>query len=322
MEEKINIAEILKDKPKGIRLYSPIFGECAFSFVREETDDICVKKHNGEKAFFNSKGLYNILGECLLFPSRNMRDWSKFLWKKGDILVSNDSDSHIIFEGFSKDDYTTFEGKHWISVSKKSHISYLDMQKTQSYHIEDKDAAQTYINAIEERFGGKLNRETLEIEKKPEFKDGDILFVKCEERDFIEIFNYSKKNGDLYDHASLDSSTHNLDISCKYRICKDEIIEIRLATDSEKQQLFSALEKKGKAWDAEKKQIVDLKPKVELKPFDRVLVRDSKSDYWRANLFGYIDKNGYFRCIYTNWAYCIPYAGNEHLLGTTKDVEG
>ena len=38
MEEKINIAEILKEKSKGIRLYSPIFGECAFSFVREETE--------------------------------------------------------------------------------------------------------------------------------------------------------------------------------------------------------------------------------------------------------------------------------------------
>lgn len=73
MEEKINIAEILKDKPKGIRLYSPIFGECAFSFVQEETDDICVKQHNGEKEFFNSKGLYNILGECLLFPSKEIR---------------------------------------------------------------------------------------------------------------------------------------------------------------------------------------------------------------------------------------------------------
>ena len=86
MESKINVAEILKDKPQGIRLYSPIFGECAFCFVREETDDICVKKHNGEKAFFDSKGLYNTLGECLLFPSREMRDWGKFAWKKGDVL--------------------------------------------------------------------------------------------------------------------------------------------------------------------------------------------------------------------------------------------
>ena len=44
MKKKINIAEILKGKPKGIRLYSPIFGECAFSFVREETDDNCAFK--------------------------------------------------------------------------------------------------------------------------------------------------------------------------------------------------------------------------------------------------------------------------------------
>ena len=57
MEENINIAEILKDKKKGLRLYSPIFCECAFCYVREDTNDICVKKHNGVKEFFDSKGL-------------------------------------------------------------------------------------------------------------------------------------------------------------------------------------------------------------------------------------------------------------------------
>ena len=97
---------------------------------------------------------------------------------------------------------------------------------------------------------------------------------------------------------------------------------LRLATDSEKQQLFDALAKEGKVWDAEKKQIVDLKPKCEFKPFDKVLVRDSESDKWRVNLFGYIDKDEYYHCAFANWVYCIPYAGNEHLLGTTKDVEG
>ena len=44
METKINISDILKDKPNGIRLYSPIFGECTFCCVREDTNDICVKK--------------------------------------------------------------------------------------------------------------------------------------------------------------------------------------------------------------------------------------------------------------------------------------
>lgn len=326
MEENINIAEILKDKPKGIRLYSPIFGDCAFSFVREETDDICVNQHNGEKAFFNSKGLYNILGECLLFPSRNMRDWSKFLWKKGDILVSNDNDSHIIFEGFSKDDYTTFEGKYWINVSKKRYVSYLYMQKTQNYHIEyDKDATQTYINTIEEIFGGKLNRETLEIEKQPEFKDGDVLFVKCNDRAFIEIFNYFKDD-DLYDYASLSTKLQTIDICGKYPISKDEIVEIRLATDSEKRQLFEALAKENKVWNAEKKQVVDLKIKwMALKPFDKVITRVDVNSIWTANIFSHVDQHGKYvtiGCI-SGYTYCLPY--NEetaHLIGTTDEWKG
>ena len=327
MEEKINIAEILKDKPNGIRLYSPIFGECAFSFVREETDDICVNQHNGEKAFFNYKGLYNILGECLLFPSRNMRDWSKFLWKKGDILVSNDNDIHIIFEGFSKDDYTTFEGKYWINVSKKRYVSYLYMQKTQNYHIEyDKDATQTYINTIEEIFGGKLNRETLEIEKQTEFNDGDVLFVKCKGSAFIEIFKYHKKNGDLYDYASLSTKSQTIDICGKYPISKDEIVEIRLATDSEKRQLFEALAKENKVWNAEKKQVVDLKIKwITPKPFDRVITRGDNNDIWTANIFSHMNSYGEYVAIgcVGGYHYCLPYNDETaHLIGTTDEWKG
>ena len=326
MEEKINIAEILKDKPKGIRLYSPIFGECAFSFVREDTNEIFVKKHNGLIDYFNSKGLYNILGECLLFPSRNMRDWSKFLWKKGDILVSNDNDSHIIFEGFSKDDYTTFEGKYSINVSKKRYVSYLYMQKTQNYHIEyDKDATQTYINTIEEIFGGKLNRETLEIEKQTEFKDGDVVFVRLKRFCFIEIFNYFK--GDyLYDHASLSTKTHTIDICGKYPIYKDEIVEIRIANDSEKKQLFEALSKENKVWNAEKKQVVDLKIKwITPKPFDRVITRKAYDDIWTANIFSHMNSCGEYVTIgcVGGYHYCIPYNDETaHLIGTTDEWKG
>lgn len=87
METKINIAEILLGKQEGTRLYSPIFGECAFCSVLSLTDDIRVKKYNGEEDYFNSRGLYTHLGEVMLFPSKEMRDWLKFTWKKGD---SND----------------------------------------------------------------------------------------------------------------------------------------------------------------------------------------------------------------------------------------
>ena len=145
--------------------------------------------------------------------------------------------------------------------------------------------------------------------------------MKCNDNAFIEIFEYSKKNGELCDHASLDITNQILDISGKYIIRKDEITELRLATEEEKQQLFDAIEKEGKRWDSEKKEVMNLKPKVELKPFDRVLVRDFEDQAWQVSLFSYKDSDSYYCCNGCAWNQCIPYIGNESLLGTTKDVE-
>ena len=328
MEAKINIAEILKDKPDGISLYSSVFGGCVY---RGNCDN-CIEVVTNNCYYFNEKGHYitngvkSENGECLLFPSNKMRDWSKFAWKKGDILISNDSDSLIIFKGFLKDDYTIFEGKHWISLSKKKHISCLDMQKTQNYHIEDnKEVVQTYIKTIEERLGGKLNRETLEIEKQQEFKDGDVVFVRCKRFCYIEIFNYFKDDG-LYDHASLSTTLQTIDICGKYPISKDEIVEIRIATDSEKKQLFEALAKENKVWNAEKKQIVDLKIKwMTLKPFDKVITRGDNNDIWTANIFSHMNSYGEYVAIgcVGGYHYCLPYNDETaHLIGTTDEWKG
>ena len=324
MKEKINISEILKDKKNGLRLYSPIFGECAFCCVRNDTNDICVKKHNGVKEFFDSKGLYYNTGEVMLFPSKSMRDWEKLSWKRGDLLI-NSCGLQCIFKEWASDDYTKFNGCY-----SNSRDGYEDVSnaETSKFVKLDNNAAYEYVREIERKLGGILNLETLEIEKaQQEFKDGDVLFVKCYGTAFIEIFNYSKNNGDLYDRASLDTTNQILDISGRYRIGKDEITEIRLATEAEKQQLFSALKKEGKAWDAEKKMIVNLKPKFdELKPFDKVLVRDGKDEIWEpAFFFRYLSQfSGYnYQTVGGEWrVYCIPYIGNESLLGTTKDMEG
>ena len=324
MEEKINIAAILNDKPNGLRLYSPIFGECAFCCVRKDTNDICVKKHNGVKAFFDSKGLYYNTGEVMLFPSKSMRDWEKLSWKRGDLLI-NSCGLQCIFKEWSSDDYTKFNGCY--SNSRDGYEDVSNAETVKFVKLDD-NTAYGYVREIERKLGGILNLETLEIEKaQPEFKDGDVLFVKCYDSAFIEIFKYSKNNGDLYDRASLDTTNQILDISGRYRIGKDEITEIRLATEAEKQQLFSALKKEGKAWDAEKKMIVNLKPKFdELKPFDKVLVRDGKDEIWEpAFFFRYLSQfSGYnYQTVGGEWrVYCIPYIGNESLLGTTKDMEG
>ena len=316
MEEKINIAAILNDKPNGLRLYSPIFGECEFCYVREDTNDICVKKHNVVIEYFNSEGLYFALGEVMLFPSKEMRDWEKFSWKKGDVLV-NSRGLKILFDRWANGNYTSFYAKTINLVED----GFLD---TNLHTLASEKEAKSFIKCIEERFGGKLNLQTLEIQKQPEFKDGDVLFVKCNDSAFIEIFEYSKKNGDLCDHASLDITNQILDISGKYIIRKDEITELRLATEEEKKQFFSALANKGKDWDSEKKKVVNLKPKFdELKPFDKVVVRCSEADRWSIDFFSYKVHNGYI-CTGDAWfGYCLPYNDETaHLLGTTNEWKG
>ena len=62
----------------------------------------------------------------------------------------------------------------------------------------------------------------------------------------------------------------------------------------------------------------------EFKPFDRVLVRDSDEDEWHIDFFErYYDKDAPYgnMCVSSRWRHCIPYEGNEHLLGTTEDVK-
>ena len=321
MKKELNISEILKDKPQGTKLYSHIFGDCTFKLIQGVTNAICVIV-NDHREFFDYKGLYSPTGECLLFPSKNMRDWSKFQWKKGDVLVSNDGGTEVIFDKWYDDTYTNFYGKHYLDSEDENNIKYNEafLCTTERYSLEDKNTAQIYIHNIEYIMGGKLNRETLEVEKtQPEFKDGDVITIKPHIGNKLIYLFKAEDDEKYYGHAFLDG---NITIVNEDSYCQKDFCTARPSTDEEKQQLFDALEKEGKAWDAEKKMIVDLKPKVELKPFDKVLVRDFKNQAWTISIFGFKDAGLYFCCNGTSYQQCIPYKGNESLLGETKDVEG
>ena len=85
MNENLNLVEILKDCPEGTKLYSPVLGEV--EFVRISDDDISfpirVRVKYGMYTFSSQGRFCNIKqGECLLFPSKDQRDWSKFKPKK------------------------------------------------------------------------------------------------------------------------------------------------------------------------------------------------------------------------------------------------
>lgn len=291
MEAKINVAEILKDKPENTKLYSPLFGDVYFSYI--ENSIINVKHHGGITKFFDNSRYYNYPeSEPLLFPSKEMRDWSKFAWKRGDVLVSDDGCIEVIFDKWYDDTYTSFYGKHYLDSENENDIVYIEafICTTERFSLEDKESFLCYINTIEERLGGKLNRETLEIEKtQPEFKDGDILASPSSlfEGDYVFIFNGYDNQNNLGYYVAVDNDSDNLYFSCGHVWCyKGDAV--RYATEEEKQRLFEALAKEGKAWDAEKKAIVDLKTKWTPKPFDRVITRTPDTP-WTANFFSHID---------------------------------
>lgn len=314
MKAKINIAEILESKSQGTKLYSLTYGDC---FYQEYTGDFGIEcqNQNGVQFILDEYGKYCIDGECIIFPSKEMRDWRKF-FKKGDVLVNKDRDVHVIFERFADDTYCSFVGKYYLWKENNDTEQFCKNERllTSDFQKAGKDAAQTYLKTIEKRLGGKLNRETLEVEKaQPEFKDGDIVVYGKSVAICRKIYKHT-----LCFYVSLNEM---------FGLLFDDEVEsseeYRFATEEEKKQFFSALEKEGKRWDSDKKAIVDLKPKVELKPFDKVLIRDFDSQAWQVSLFGYKDSDFYYCCNGCGWNQCIPY--NEetaHLLGTTGEWKG
>lgn len=339
METKINIAAILKDKPQGTKLYDWLHNIDVeldtISTTDTETVVWCTNEtnnnttcHRGYSEFGTERGYPD--GLQILFPSKEMRDWAKFSWKKGDVLVSKDN-VHIIFEKFEDDTYTRFKGKHylWEEYNVEDYNKEETKMLTSVFEKASDDVAQTYIKTVEERLGGKLNLETLEIEKpKQEFKDGDIVVVdKNKEMNLAKIIAIYN-DGDILlgfkSYAYLNVSLEKLNFCSEVLVCGRTP---RLASEEENQQLFDALAKEGKRWNPDTKLFEDLPKKCVLMPFDKVLVRIDEGFPWIADFFSHYSKEDGalpYICIEHNGVpCCIPY--NEetaHLLGTTDDWEG
>lgn len=78
MNENINLIEILRDVPRGTKLYSSVCGECQLNSIYNNIIR-CVIEGSYDSIIFDSKGRYSdFKGECVLFPSKENRDWSTF----------------------------------------------------------------------------------------------------------------------------------------------------------------------------------------------------------------------------------------------------
>ena len=163
MEKNINLAKILNGKPVNTKLWSPLFGDAYTSSICSE-DTIIVVNHHAESSSFYNNGKYFDYAEAepLLFPSKEMRDWGKFAWKKGDLLI-NSCGFQCIFKQWASDDYTKFNGCY-----SNSRDGYEDVTNAETAKFDklDNNIAYGYIREIERKLGGILNLTTLKIEMK------------------------------------------------------------------------------------------------------------------------------------------------------------
>lgn len=331
MEQKdIDIYEILKGEEYGTELYTPKCGRVWHSGMANDKDSakaIWTEDEAGREHFFDKNGKIYKEGEVLLFPSKEMRDWSKF-FKKGDVLVSKDREVHIIFEKFEDDAFTKFRGKHYLW--KECYNEEVFQMETSVFEKASDDDAQTYINNINKCFGGKLNRETLEIEKpaKLTFEVGKLYVFNEEDEDgeltiIGELIakNESEDTLTFCNQYEIENEKFVTDQTFDLRICVNK--ELREATENEV-ELFN---KHYAIWEKKEKEAME---QPDFKPFDKVLVRDEEECELIPALFVRDRGEGAnFRYEVlsiksgkpSGFACCIPFEGHENFAFTDYDIE-
>ena len=297
MEKKIDISEILKYYPKGTKLYSPLCGECEFRRVYYRNGEICIEiKTNKEVIFCDKYGyyFYGINGEVIIFPSKENRDWSKFQrpFKDGDIIYTHTdalkcnlkSTFISIFKEYSDGKCRIYAAYSINTNSFYSHHS-CNVDDIIEQRLATEEEKAKLFQAIKDN-GYKWNSETKTLEKviKPKFKVGDRIKHKETNKDVV--YEISRVYDDSYGLVGFTWMIY-MTYQDQYELVPNKF---------------------------------DI---TTLKPFDWVLVRDRNDEKWGINLFGYYNKseNQYY-CIGFNdigWDKCIPYKGNEHLLGKTDD---
>lgn len=297
MENKINIEELLKDCPSGMELDSPMFEGLEFKHINKDGGTypiVCrVKTSCGDYNYyiFTKYGCFSQepYSKCVIFP-KGKTTWEGFQrpFKDGDIAVSESGNWICIV----KSHIDCYEAHNIYKVyiafdNRRRHInSFTDTQLKLSRFATEEEKEELF--QVLKDNGYRWNAETKTLEKLvgPKFKVGDVVQYLDGYKVRITKVN---TNDDLYENKSLISKGVGY-IPFSKQDCW-ELVQNRFDIST-------------------------------LKPFEsRVLVRRDSTCHWIPAIFGFFGDNYFYVLGGCTYKQCIPYEGNEHLLGSKNNCD-
>ena len=291
--KKINIAEVLKDCPKGMELDCAMYEDVYFDYVDELNIIHCYIQYGTHKTSltFNQHGTPNgdIKSKCVIFPI-GKTTWEGFTrpFEDGDIVTcTNENCTYTAIYKEMKDNNSFY--RHAVTYDNEFYCvsnDWSDFNETCRFATEEEK--EKLFDAIKAN-GYKWNAETKTLEEliEPKFKVGDKVLWNYDTKIIrtISKVQLSKSRGYVYwiDCEGCSSGWWN----------ENELTPIPNKFDI-----------------------------TTLKPFEsRVLVRNDKSAIWKPAIYGIYKDSLYWMVGGSAWIQCIPYKENKHLLGTTNNCD-
>ena len=337
MNENLNLVEILKDCPRGTKLYSTVFGEVKFMGINENAPYPIIVKVNDENFdSFTADGkiLLRSDGECIIFPSKEQRDWSKFTapWLKNErynpSVLSNSSNTGKNEQKSDDKVEPKFKVGNWYQCTKSFYGKGVIFTKNTAYYCAQKGCLQDeygcHIAIVKDLY------DNFKLWTIQDAKDGDVLANDHHILILKELVYDWSSNGTPYSVKAYCGIKPNGNFEIgKDNWCFCGTLHIHPATKEQRDVLMKAMNDAGYVWDEKKNELRELiKPKFDpktLQPFDKVLVRDKGLVRWRCTFYSHLreDNETEYKYVtaYNIYRYCIPYNDDtKHLVGTTEEA--
>ena len=306
--EKINIVELLKDCPSGMKLDCTLYDNVEFDYI-DENPELAYPIH----CLTKTNGGYNVLvftcngcndrhpnAKCVIFP-KGKTTWKGFHrpFKDGEIVACDSGDNVQLFIFKNKKENSSLS-----SCYLMLDVDVLDLEEGMYYitRLATEEEKQKLFDAIKNK-GYKWNDETKTLEKLIELKEDtneDIVMSGI----YFDREYYA-------DEVELHLNDYEIEIrnGKPYAVFKNQ--ETKISKPSFK--IGDAIQNK-----------FDI---TTLKPFDKVLVRLDNANQWYATWFSHIDEKlesfcrRYVTVSGKSYTQIIPYEGNEHLCGTKDNCD-